>query len=76
MKYKFYWLIVFLFCVQHFCFAQEKLKVVLAGLSHDHVDGTLDKYNNGRLEIIGIAESNQELCAKKNKVPVARFSFF
>lgn len=65
MKYKFYWLIVFLFCVQHFCFAQEKLKVVLAGLSHDHVDGTLDKYNNGRLEIIGIAESNQELCAKK-----------
>lgn len=39
--------------------------MVLAGLTHDHVDGTLDKYKNGQVEIIGIAESNKELCEKK-----------
>src|SRR5437868_800959 len=65
MKYKHCLLIALLICVHHFCLAQEKLKVVLAGLSHDHVDGTLDKYKNGQVEIIGIAESNQELCEKK-----------
>src|SRR5262249_13403271 len=65
MRNKYCLLLVFLFYVQHVCFAQEKLKVVLAGLTHDHVDGTLDKYKNGQLEIIGIAESNKELCEKK-----------
>jgi predicted dehydrogenase len=65
MKYKICLLIVCLVAVQPICFAQEKLKVVLAGLSHDHVDGTLDKYKNGHVEIISIAESNQELCEKK-----------
>jgi len=65
MKYKYCLLIIFLVCVQHFCFAQEKLKVVLAGLSHDHVDGTLDKYKNGQVDIIGIVESNKELSEKK-----------
>src|SRR5437868_3360228 len=65
MKYKHCLLIALLICAHHFCAAQEKLKVVLAGLSHDHVDGTLDKYKNGEVEIIGIAESNKELCEKK-----------
>lgn len=65
MKYKYCLLIAVLFCIQQFAFSQEKLKVVLAGLSHDHVDGTLDKYKNGQVDIIGIAETDQELCGKK-----------
>jgi predicted dehydrogenase len=47
--------------LQHFSFAQEKLKVVIAGLSHDHVNGMLAKGKNGDVIIIGIAESNRRL---------------
>ncbi len=65
MKYKCCLILAVLFFIRSCCFSQEKLKVVLAGLSHDHVDGTLDKYRNNRVEIIGIAESDKELCERK-----------
>ena len=65
MKNKYCLLVIFMICIQGFGFAQEKLKVVLAGLTHDHVDGTLDKYKNGQVDIIGIVESDKELCDKK-----------
>ena len=65
MKYKVYLLLMLLGFSMQPCFAQEKLRVILAGLSHDHVDGTLNKYKNGQVEIAGIVESNQELCEKK-----------
>jgi predicted dehydrogenase len=42
--------------------AQEKLKIVLAGLSHDHVNGILDNNKNGNAIIVGIAEADQQLC--------------
>lgn len=65
MKYRCYVLVMlFVFSVK-LSSAQEKLRVVLAGLSHDHVDGTFDKFKNGQIEIIGIVESDQELCNKK-----------
>jgi predicted dehydrogenase len=40
---------------------QAQLKVALAGLSHDHVHGILQRYKHQDVSIIGIAESNPEL---------------
>ena len=51
-----------LVCIQQVCFAQEKLRIVLAGLSHDHVNGILTKNKNGDAVVIGIAEPDQQLC--------------
>jgi predicted dehydrogenase len=58
-------LFFFSICIQQICFAQQKLKVVIAGLSHDHVNRMLDKGRSGDIIIIGIAETNQQLCSKK-----------
>src|SRR5215470_16010555 len=66
MKNKLFLLVIFITCV-HFCSAQQKLKVVLAGLSHDHVNAILDKQKAGQIEIIGIAEPDLQLCEKKKK---------
>jgi predicted dehydrogenase len=41
--------------------AQQKLNVVLAGLSHDHVNLIMNSYVKGEVNIIGIAEANQDL---------------
>ncbi|MBC7565722.1 MAG: Gfo/Idh/MocA family oxidoreductase [Pedobacter sp.] len=41
--------------------AQAKLNVVLAGLSHDHVNLIMNSYAKGEVNIIGIAEENQVL---------------
>ena len=41
--------------------AQTKLNVVLAGLSHDHVNLIMNSYAKGEVNIIGIAEENQDL---------------
>lgn len=49
-------------CVQQICFAQQKLKVIICGLSHDHVNGTLAKNKTGDIIIIAIAEPDQQLC--------------
>jgi predicted dehydrogenase len=48
-------------CIQSTCFAQEKLRVVIAGLSHDHVNGTLAKCISGKAVILGIAEPDEQL---------------
>src|SRR5690348_18403994 len=67
MKYKLFLLIIFIVYVPHFCLAQQKLKVVLAGLSHDHVNPILEKNKSGQIEIIGIAEPDLQLCQNKKK---------
>jgi len=55
-------LLIFLpLLVQFHCLSQEKLKVVIAGLSHDHVNRMLDKNKSGDIIIIGIAEPNRQL---------------
>ncbi|MEJ7767214.1 MAG: Gfo/Idh/MocA family oxidoreductase [Chitinophagaceae bacterium] len=41
--------------------AQSPLKVALAGLTHDHVSGVLQKHRDGAISIIGVAESNPDL---------------
>jgi len=51
--------------IQLLCHAQQKLQVVIAGLSHDHVNRILEKGRNGEIVILGVAESNKELRAKK-----------
>ena len=45
-------------------FAQDKLRVVVAGLNHDHVHNILHAFNDGKVAIIGIAEPNKELWKK------------
>jgi predicted dehydrogenase len=41
--------------------AEKPLKVAVAGLSHDHVTGLLERYKNGEVVIVGIAESDTNL---------------
>ncbi|MDG2385714.1 MAG: Gfo/Idh/MocA family oxidoreductase [Pirellulaceae bacterium] len=40
------------------------LRVVVAGLSHDHVHAVLRRHLRGDLQIVGIAESNRELAKR------------
>ena len=75
MKYKLLLLIIFIANVHQFCSAQQKLKVVLAGLSHDHVNPILDKQKAGQIEIIGIAEPDLQLSEKK-RIISCRIQFF
>jgi predicted dehydrogenase len=58
-------LFILVICIGQFSFAQQKLKVVIAGLSHDHVNRMLDKNKNGEIIIIGIAEPDQQLSTRK-----------
>ena len=51
-------------CVAFSSNAQEKLKVVVAGLNHDHVHNILHAFKDGRIIIIGVAEPNKELWKK------------
>lgn len=48
--------------------AQRKLKVVIAGLSHDHVHNVMNQYRKGEVEITGIAEPNKKLWDKYSKL--------
>jgi predicted dehydrogenase len=58
-------LFIFFICLQQLCFAQDKLRVVIVGLSHDHVNRMLDKNKTGDIIIIGIAEADEQLCSRK-----------
>jgi predicted dehydrogenase len=44
--------------------AQPKLRVIVAGLNHDHVHNILHAYTEGKVDIIGIAEPNKQLWTK------------
>jgi predicted dehydrogenase len=50
-----------------FAVSAQKLKVAIAGLNHDHIYNILNAYKNGQVDIIGIAEPNQELWKKYGK---------
>jgi len=57
--------------------AQSKLNVVLAGLSHDHVNLIMDSYRKGEVNIIGIAEENPVLVERyKTRFKLADSVFF
>ncbi len=44
--------------------AQQKLRVVVAGLNHDHVHGILHAYQDGKVILAGIAEPDRALWKK------------
>ena len=48
--------------------AQQLLRVVVAGLNHDHVHGVLNQYNKGLVNIVGIAEPDKQLQQKFGKL--------
>ncbi|MEO6719425.1 MAG: Gfo/Idh/MocA family oxidoreductase [Ferruginibacter sp.] len=52
------------------------LKVAVAGLTHDHVNGLLGQYKRGEVLIVGIAETDQQLIdrhKKKSELPDSIF---
>lgn len=48
-------------------FAQQPIKVVVAGMNHDHIHTILRQYTQGKVNIIGIAEPNKQLQLKYGK---------
>ncbi|MFI5194882.1 MAG: Gfo/Idh/MocA family protein [Chitinophagales bacterium] len=48
-------------------FAQQPLRVGVAGLNHDHVFGLLENYKKGKVIILGIAEGDQDLVQRYKK---------
>lgn len=49
-------------------FAQNPIRVCVAGLNHDHAHGILKRYKDGIVDIVGIAEPNKSLWAKYGKL--------
>jgi predicted dehydrogenase len=49
------------------CPAQNLLRVVVAGLAHDHVHGLFDHYKKGEIVIVGIVESDDQLVLRYKK---------
>lgn len=47
--------------------AQEKLDVLVVGMTHDHVHGILNYHKEGRVNITGIVETNPELIRRFQK---------
>lgn len=54
-----------------FCMAQQgkikPLRIGIAGLSHSHVHGLLNRADDGDIEIVGIAEPNREMAERYMK---------
>ncbi|WEK35509.1 MAG: Gfo/Idh/MocA family oxidoreductase [Candidatus Pseudobacter hemicellulosilyticus] len=73
----FRWLLASLFlCAVHTALAADKLKVVVAGLNHDHVHLILRQFKEGKVIILGIAEPSKELhqkFAKQYQLPDSLF---
>ena len=57
--------------------AQAKLNVAVAGLNHDHIYLIMNSFQKGEVNIIGIAENNQELVERfKKRYKLADSIFF
>ena len=59
---------VIIICISTSLYAQQQMRVVVAGLSHDHVHGILSQYNKGLVNIVGIAEPSKQLQQKYSKL--------
>lgn len=55
-------------CTFTFIYAQQQIRVVIAGLNHDHIHGILNQYNKGVVDIVGIAEPDKRLHEKYSKL--------
>ena len=60
-------IILLLSCVSENIAAQQ-IRVVIAGLNHDHVHGILNQFNKGLVNVAGIVEPNKELQVKYSKL--------
>lgn len=60
--------VLLLICMAENIQAQQLLRVVVAGLNHDHVHGVLSQYNKGQVKIVGIAEPDKKLQQKFGKL--------
>src|ERR1041385_264487 len=52
----------------------KPLRIGIAGLTHDHVGGLLNRAHDNDIQIVGIAEPNRELaerCLKKYNLPMS-----
>jgi predicted dehydrogenase len=49
-------------------FAQQPIRVVIAGLNHDHVHGILNQYDKGQVNLVGIAEPDKKLWEKYSRL--------
>jgi predicted dehydrogenase len=49
-------------------FAQKVLNVCIAGLTHDHIHGILNRFHDGSIHITGIAEADKSLQRKYAKL--------
>jgi predicted dehydrogenase len=47
--------------------ARQKLRVVIAGLNHDHIHNILHEFKDGKVDVVGIAEPSRELQLKFGK---------
>ncbi len=61
-------LLLVVICFSENLSAQHPLRVVVAGLNHDHVHGVLSQYNKGLVNIAGIAETDKQLQQKYSKL--------
>ena len=46
----------------------QQIRVVVAGLTHNHIHGILNQYNKGVVDIVGIAEPDKQLQEKYSKL--------
>jgi len=55
---------------------ERQIRVVIAGMNHDHIHGILREYNKGKVDIVGITEPNKQLqlkYAKQYQIPDSLF---
>ncbi|MDT7829344.1 Gfo/Idh/MocA family oxidoreductase [Pricia sp. S334] len=64
---KFIYLIAILTLTGQHTFGQVRLKVAVVGLSHDHAHEIMRAYSGDRIDLLGIAEKNQDLIARYQK---------
>lgn len=58
-------------------FAQEKLNIAVVGLNHDHAYNIMNEYKNGKVNIVGIAETDKNLIKRyKNQYNLPEKLFY
>tara|TARA_R110002051_G_scaffold324970_1_gene424897 strand:- start:79152 stop:80174 length:1023 start_codon:yes stop_codon:yes gene_type:complete len=68
-------LVFLLFC--NATFSQEKLKVVVVGLSHDHAHGIMNEFKNQNVILLGVVETDKNLIKRyQNNYQIPSSLFF
>ena len=60
-------LLILLCLIAGFSSAQQKIRVVIAGLNHDHIHNILHEYKDGKVIVVGIVEPSRQLQLKFSK---------